>query len=282
MSSNQQTYPRFNLWQRLEHGLLLLSFTTLAITGLPQKYADALWGAALIQTFGGIETTRIIHRTAAIILILATIYHLVMLTYRVFVVRVHMTMLPGWQDAKDAFQTLAHNVGLAKLAPRMGRYTFGEKAEYWAVVWGTVIMVITGFMLWNPIATAWFMPGQFIPAAKAAHGAEAVLAVLSILTWHLYNVHLKHFNKSMFTGRISRREMEEEHPGELAGLAAGRASLPPDPAVGQRRRIFMPMAAVITLALLAGLYIFVTFEHTAINTVPRQKVEIYVPATPKP
>jgi formate dehydrogenase gamma subunit len=283
MSQNKKTYPRFNLWQRIEHGVLLFSFTMLAVTGLPQKFADTSWGTALIGVFGGIETTRLIHRSSAIILMVGAIYHLIVLAYRILVQRVRFTMLPGWQDVKDGFQAMAHNVGLVKQSPQMGRYTFGEKAEYWAVVWGTVIMVITGFMLWNPIATAWFLPGEFIPAAKAAHGAEAILAALSILTWHIYNVHLKHFNKSMFTGRISRHEMEEEHPLELADMEAGRVSPPPAAATLQRRqRIFLPVAAIITLTLLVGLYIFVTFERTAISTVPRQNIEIYVPATPGP
>ena len=163
----------------------------------------------------------------------------------------------------------------------MGRYTFGEKVEYWAVIWGTVIMAITGFMLWNPIATTSFLPGEFIPAAKAAHGGEALLAVLSILTWHFYNVHLKHFNKSMFTGEISRHEMVEEHPQELAQIEAGRTSLAPDAAAQRRRmRVFVPFAVALSLALLLGLYLFVAYEQTAIPTIPTENIEAFVPAAP--
>ncbi len=87
-------------------------------------------------------------------------------------------------------------------------------------------MIITGFMMWNPIATARFLPGDFIPAAKAAHGGEALLAVLAIIVWHMYGVHIKHFNKSMFTGKISEEEMLDEHPLELADIKAGIANRP--------------------------------------------------------
>ena len=97
----------------------------------------------------------------------------------------------------------------------MGRFTFEEKVEYWSLLWGTVIMVATGFALWNPIATARFLPGQWIPAALAAHGGEALLAVLAIVVWHGYGVHLRHFNRSMFTGSLSEAEMRQEHPLEL-------------------------------------------------------------------
>lgn len=282
MHNAQPQYDRFNLFQRIEHGVLLVSFTVLVITGLPQMFALQPWAAFMISSMDGIETVRIIHRTAAVLLIVGTLYHFVAVAYRVFVRRVAMTMLPGWQDVKDGLQALGYNVGLVKTPPRMGRYNFGEKIEYWAVIWGTVVMVLTGFMLWNPIATTAFLPGEFIPAAKAAHGNEALLAVLSIVTWHFYNVHVKRFNRSMFTGKISHEEMEEEHALELEALARG-ARLEPDPeAVRRRQRVFTPVATVITIVLLIGLYFFVTYEQTAITTVPRQQVDVFTPLTPQP
>jgi cytochrome b subunit of formate dehydrogenase len=272
-------YLRFMRSQRIEHIILLLSFTVLAITGLPQKYSTAPISIWAIDVMGGIETVRIIHRISAILLMVLTIYHFLAVFYRVYVKRVALTMLPGWQDVLDAIQALGYNLRLLRLAPRMGRYTFAEKAEYWAVIWGTVVMVITGFVLWNPIATTHFLPGQFIPAAKAAHGGEAVLAVLSILTWHVWHVHIKHFNRSMFTGFISRHEMETEHQLELAAIEAGEQAPPPNTDAQRRRmRRFMPIAAVITVMLVVGLYFFITFEKTAITTVPRQEVEVFTPA----
>ncbi|RME69459.1 MAG: cytochrome C, partial [Chloroflexi bacterium] len=175
--------------------MLILSFTVLAVSGLPQKYPDTGWGSTLIALMGGIESTRIIHHTAAIVLMVETVFHFLDVFYKVWVKRTPMTIMPGWQDVKDAWQAFMYNWGFADEPPKMGRYTFAEKAEYWALIWGTVIMIITGLMLWNPIATAVLLPGQLIPAAKAAHGGEALLAVLSILTWHVYHVHIKHFNK---------------------------------------------------------------------------------------
>jgi len=283
MSSEQRQYHRFDIFQRSEHIILLISFTVLAVTGLPQMYSQQPWATAMILGMGGIETVRIVHRVAAVFLILGTIYHFVALAYRMYVRRVALTMLPGMQDVKDGLQALGHNLGIVKNAPRMGRYNFGEKVEYWAVIWGTVVMVITGFMLWNPIATTSFLPGEFIPAAKAAHGGEALLAVLSIVTWHFYNVHIKRFNRSMFTGYISHEEMEEEHALELEEIERGLGQEEPEPAVlRQRRRVFMPVAIVITAIMLVGLYFFVTYEQTAITTVQRQSIDVFVPRTPSP
>jgi cytochrome b subunit of formate dehydrogenase len=281
--ADERGYKRFTVAQRIEHVLLLTSFTVLSITGLPQLFPAYPWAVGMIGAMGGIEFIRIVHRTAAVLLMLSTIYHGGVVTYKVFVTRVRLSMLPTWQDVVDGVQSLGYNLGLAKTRPAMPRYNFGEKLEYWAVIWGTVVMVITGFMLWNPIATTNFLPGQWIPAAKAAHGGEALLAVLSIVTWHMYHVHLRTFNRSMFTGRLPRHAMEEEHALELAEIEAGITEPPIDPAVlRRRRRVFYPVAVVISAILLTGLYFFVTYEQTAITTIPRQETEVFVPATPTP
>lgn len=282
--SASNTFRRFALSQRLEHILLITTFTTLAITGLPQKYAGEAWAEAMIQFMGGIERVRVIHRFAATLMMLETVYHFTVIAYRVIVRRVRMTMLPTLSDARDAGQAFLHNIGLAKHPPQMGRYTFEEKVEYWALIWGTVVMIITGFMLWNPIAAARFFSGQFIPAAKAAHGGEALLAVLSIIIWHMYSVHVRRFNKSMFTGSLTEDEMRHEHPLELADIKAGIVDPPVDPVVlRKRQRVFLPVAGVVSVSLLAGVYFFTTFEQTAITTLPpTANVPVFAPQTPTP
>ena len=277
--NRQKAYRRFSLGQRLEHWVMVISFTVLALTGLPQKFPYYDLSQTLIAALGGIETVRIIHRYAAIVLMAGTIYHGGVLTYNAFVKR-QWSMLPTWQDAKDLFAAMAYNLGLRKEHPKLPRYNFEEKMEYWSLIWGTALMILTGFMLWNPIATAKFLPGSFIPAAKAAHGGEAVLAVLAILVWHFYGVHIK-FNPSMFTGKLPRPKMAEEHALELEQLEKGE--IPPEPPkeiLAKRTRLFLPIAVVIAAILTAGLYFFVTFEDTAIATVDKLQLpedEAYQP-----
>ncbi|MEW5986760.1 MAG: cytochrome b/b6 domain-containing protein [Chloroflexota bacterium] len=279
------TYPRFRVGARVEHAILMVSFTILALTGLPQKYVQAPISVALIDLLGGIEQVRIIHRAAAFLLVVGTVYHLLTSAYRFFVKHERMQMLPTFQDARDLWDTIRYNLGLIPRPPRMAKFNFGEKMEYWAVVWGTAIMVMTGFILWNPIASTAVLPGQVIPAALTAHGAEAVLAVLSILIWHFYNVHLKHFNPSMFSGRLPRHQMEEEHALELARLEAGGHPWPELslPVLRRRRQIFIVLSVIVGGLMLAGLVWAFTFEETAITTIPRVTREIFVPlGTPAP
>ncbi len=278
-------YSRFSLSDRAQHLLMLLSFTTLAITGLVQKYALSSISVSIVAFWGGIENVRTTHHVAATVLMVIAVYHLIALGYKIFVLRRRMSMLPGLQDVKDALSVFAYNLGLRKTGAQMGRYTFEEKAEYWALVWGIVVMGVTGFMMWNPIATVRFLPGEFIPAAKAAHGAEALLAVLAIVVWHMYGVHLRRFNKSMWTGKLGEEEMLHEHPLELADVKAGLANVRAEEKLIRRRSmIYYPIASVVGLGLLFAVYGFISGEQTAIKTVPPQNpaLVVYVPQTPTP
>ncbi len=279
------SYNRFPLARRIEHLIMMLSFGTLGLTGLPQKYPLADFSVWLVDLLGGIENLRAIHHVSATVMMLGTAWHILVAGYKVFVLRERMSMLPSLQDVKDGIQALLHNIGLKKNFPQMGRFTFEEKLEYWAFVWGAIVMGLTGFLMWNPIASAKILPGEWIPAAKAAHGGEAILAVLAIIIWHFYGVHLKLFNKAMWTGEMSEEEMLHEHPLELADIKAGVAvpqNRPED--IRKRQRIYYPVAAVLTIIMLAGVYGFVVPEETALETIPPQPspLPVYVPFTPTP
>src|SRR5215216_7499025 len=280
-----RTYERFPLARRIEHLVMLLSFTTLALTGLPQKFPASDLSIAFVYILGGIENLRKIHHFAAIVMMLGTAWHILVFGYMGYVRHTRLSMLPSLQDVKDGWQAFLYNIGRAKTPPQMGRYTFEEKMEYWAFAWGAIIMGATGFMMWNPISTVKFLPGEVIPASKAAHGGEALLAVLAIIIWHMYGVHIKRFNKSMWTGRMSEEEMLHEHPLELADLKAGIADRPIDPvALRKRQKVYFPIAAVLALFMLGGVYGFVNAETTALTTTERHvpTVVVFVPQTPTP
>jgi formate dehydrogenase gamma subunit len=270
-SERPEKYHRFRLAARIEHAILMTSFTILVITGIPQMYAWAGWAQWTISALGGIETVRIIHRTCAIILVLGSVYHLFTSGYRFYVRRESMRMIPTMKDFWDTVDTVRYNLGFSDKHPKMPKFNFGEKMEYWAVVWGTAVMIITGFMLWNPISTTAILPGEIIPAAKAAHGYEALLAALAIIIWHMYNVHIKFFNPSIFTGYLPREMMEEEHALELERLEAGGDPWPEValPVLAERQRKYVIFTVVAGTLILIFIYWAFTYEQTAIETVPR-------------
>ena len=281
---NETTYMRFDISQRIEHIVFLLSFSILGFTGLIQKFSASQMSDTLIQILGGIERVRIIHHYSAIVMMIVSGYHVIALAYKVFVLRVRWTMLPVIEDFQHLIQDVLFFLGFRKHRGYYGRYNYAEKVEYLAVVWGTIIMGISGFMMWNPISTTRLFPGDFIPAAKAAHGAEAILAVLAIIIWHFYQVHIKHFNKSMFTGKLTRSEMIHEHPEELAEIEAGQMGKQLSIKVLRRRQqVFFPAALIFTVAFSFGIYKFANFETTAVTTVPQgETAQVYVPVTPTP
>lgn len=288
MSDEIKQYPRFRIGARIEHFVLMVTFTILAVTGIPQMVAlESGLARSLIALMGGIETVRVIHRWAAFFLILGSVYHLFTSSYRFFVKRERMRMIPAKKDVEDVLNLVRYNVGLRDEHPRMAKFNFAEKFEYWAVVWGTVIMTVTGFMLWNPIATTSVLPGEIIPVALTAHGGEALLAVLSIVVWHFYHVHIKHFNPSMFTGMLPRDQMKEEHALELERLEAGGDPWPEleRPVLERRRRVFLVVSVIVGALVLAVLIWAFTFEETAITTVlPTATSDVFVPLreTPMP
>src|SRR5512138_3223555 len=117
-------YTRFSLSDRAQHLVMLLSFTTLAITGLVQKFALNPASVYLVRIWGGIENIRSTHHVAATVLMLVAVYHFASLGYKVFVLRRRMSMLPSFNDVKDALMVFGRNIGIGKKPAQMGRYTF--------------------------------------------------------------------------------------------------------------------------------------------------------------
>lgn len=274
----RERFLRFTVSDRLEHLAQMITFVPLAVTGLVQRYSGSGVSQGIIEALGGIEAVRIIHRVFAAILMVAVVYHVGAIGYRRYVLGLPRSMGLGRADMRAAGQSLLFNLGRRRSRPAQGRYTFEEKIEYWSLVWGTALMVITGFLLWNPVASATLLPGSFIPAAKAAHGAEAVLALLAVIVWHIYHVHIRRFNESMFTGYLPMEEMAADHPLELA--AAGTRARPSHEMLRARRRKFLPRYGAGAAVFLAGIWLFVSFEDTALTTIePIEDPVVFAPLT---
>jgi len=214
---------RFFLAQRVEHLILLVSFTMLGVTGFSQTFYDTTIGDYILNLFDGIDSIRQVHHVFAFLIGIQSIYHVWMFLYNLVVYRQFGKIWLNWIDLKHFFQTMKVNLGLSKHLPLYDRYTFEEKAEYWALVLGIVIMGTTGLMQWFPVLVTRFLPGWTIPAARAVHKWQAILIVLALLTWHFYHVALKKFNTSIFTGIMTIEEMKDEHPAELLYLERAAA-----------------------------------------------------------
>jgi formate dehydrogenase gamma subunit len=213
---------RFSLAQRIEHFVLLMTFNVLMITGLPQKYSHTGWAERLVMLMGGIDQTRWIHRATAVVLIALGVWHAVnVVIARNRPVRRH-DMKVGLKDLRDLIDDIRYLAGRSPTRPQFGRFDYRQKFEYWAVLWGTVIMGVTGFVMWYPEFWTRWLPGIIVPAARVAHGGEALLALFAVIIWHFYNAHFRPdifpMDPAMFTGKIAVHRVREEHPGEYDEL----------------------------------------------------------------
>ena len=215
-----ETLRRFGTARIVEHQLNALVFLVLVVTGLSQKFHDATLAHWVIQHLGGVDTTRLIHRYSGLVFTLLCSAHVVAAAGGVLLKRFSPSMVITLDDFKDAIENLKYYFGIANHPARCGRYDYKQKFEYWGVVVGGMLMIATGLILWFPVTATQFLPGETIPAAKAAHTNEAVLAFLVIIVWHIYNSifspEVFPLDTAIFTGSISRERMVHEHPRELA------------------------------------------------------------------
>jgi len=179
---------RMNLNFRIAHAGVILSFPTLVFTGFALKYPEAWWARPLLLLEGHFAFRGAVHRAAAVVLVVATIYHVIHLAVnrrdRLFL----KAMMPQFKDATDLLQVFLYNLGLSKTEPHFAKFNYAEKVEYWAFLWGTLVMTVSGFLLWFNNFTLRHFPKWISDAATAVHYYEAILATFSILLWHFYMV----------------------------------------------------------------------------------------------
>ena len=213
---------RFSGVQRAEHAAVMLTFTVLALTGFPQKFYDHRWAQVLIGWLGGVDIARWFHRAAGWTFAALLTAHVARLLFQLTRGTLSLSMVPTRQDFRDALQTMRYYLGGTDKQARFDRFDYRQKFEYWGMLMGSAIVVGTGLVLMFPIATARWLPGEFIPAAYLAHSQEGLMAFLVVIVWHIYNAHLSPevfpFDKSIFTGEISEERMRHEHPLEYERL----------------------------------------------------------------
>jgi cytochrome b subunit of formate dehydrogenase len=227
---------RFDIHQRIQHWFMLAGVILLGITGWPLRGAGtfgdapiiggrdaAPYSEAFMKIFGGAEGAAMWHRVGAVLIIVSSVYHLFYLTFLASKRRLPLSMLPGPKDALDMRDNILFMLGVKKERPKFDRYMYLEKFDYWAVFWGIVMMVGTGFIFWFPAFFAAWAPSWLITAALIIHGEEATLAILFLFVVHFYNVHLKPsifpMNWAWLNGRISVEMMKHEHPLEYERMS---------------------------------------------------------------
>ena len=212
----ESPYLRFTLQERLQHWVLAITFMILAYTGFALKYPDSWWNFPFMMAKSNTDWRGGIHKGTAILFIALLVYHVM---YMILTRRGRMklvALLPRLRDAKDCFGLLMFNMGFFKEKPHFTQYSYIEKAEYWALIWGSVVMIVTGAILTFENFFMKYLQKWGMDLATAIHFYEALLAVLAILVWHLYFVifdpEAYPLNPSMILGKTHEKERALEDP----------------------------------------------------------------------
>jgi cytochrome b subunit of formate dehydrogenase len=212
-------YLRMNLDERIQHATLAISFLLLVVTGFMLSYPNAWWVSHIRDLSSeAFEYRSLIHRISAVVMVAVSLYHIYYVTFTKRGRTLIKDLLPRYKDIRDAIDVAKFNLGFSKVKPKLDRFSYVEKAEYWALVWGTIVMTATGVIMWfdNTFMGLFTKLGWDI--ARTVHYYEAWLAFLAIVVWHFYfiifNPDVYPMNLAWWKGTISEEEMAEEHPLE--------------------------------------------------------------------
>jgi cytochrome b subunit of formate dehydrogenase len=227
-SPGRGLYVRMTLSERFQHGSLMISFPLLVITGFMLSYPDAWWVIPFKEYVPWFYDLRsLIHRVAAVLMIIGSVYHIYYVLFTPRGRQLIKDLMPRIQDVWDAIDVLKYNFGFSGHKPKFGRFGYVEKAEYWALLWGTAVMVLTGFVLWFETTFINLTSLLFHDISRTVHFYEAWLAMLSIVIWHFYfvifNPDIYPMNLAWLKGTITEEEMMHEHPLELEQIKRERA-----------------------------------------------------------
>ena len=216
-------YVRMSLSERVQHAMMMSSFIVLVFTGFMLHYPDAWWVKWIRDISPHVFDLRsILHRVAAVVMIASTLIHgyYILLTPRGK--QLLRDLLPKLQDARDPIALVKYNLGLLRDKPKFGRFSYIEKSEYWALVWGTIVMTVTGIIMWYENTFIGLLSKLGWDIARTIHFWEAWLAALAILVWHIYfvvfNPDVYPMNGAWITGTLPEEVLEEEHPLEYEAL----------------------------------------------------------------
>ncbi len=225
---------RFTLVDRINHALVALTFFGLTATGIPLVFAERHWARVLASIVGGVEAAGLWHRFFAIVLILNLALHFATLLRRFQNRKVSArqwlfgpnSLVPRWKDARDVGGMIRWFAGRGR-PPRLDRWTYWEKFDYWAEVGGSMIIGGSGLLLWFPEAASRLLPGWTFNIAMIVHGYEALLAIGFIFTIHFFNAHLRPgtfpVDPVIFTGTLPEHELAEQRPEEYERLRTSGA-----------------------------------------------------------
>jgi formate dehydrogenase subunit gamma len=223
----EEYFVRFSLNVCLQHLVLAIGVILLTITGLPIKFHDSAWAEFIFRHIWSLEINRIIHRVGASLLMFVTVWHIGWLLTR-----------EGRRELRELLPQGERSLGFRRECEVYARSLLGAP-QVRALQLQRKVRVLGfgvghsghGALRADALVSqnrAWrICPKYIFDVALQAHSGEALLAILALITWHMYHAHLNPevfpMNMTIFTGKISKKRMIEEHPLEYEQIMRERA-----------------------------------------------------------
>jgi cytochrome b subunit of formate dehydrogenase len=241
IKNGEKHYLKLTQNQRVQHLFIMVTFILLVATGFPLKFHFYPWAKPMIEMFGGLHVTRLIHRVCGVIMVAQFFYHWYYLFKNMAVNYIipakktgtfswgefgnfiyYSPMCPRKKDAQDIAAFIKYALFISDDMPKHERFHWREKFDYWAVFWGIPVLGLTGLFLWFPVWATTFLPGWAVNISYIAHSDEAMLAVSVIFIWHMYNAHVNYDKFPMsplfMTGYLPEHLMKHEYYMEWARI----------------------------------------------------------------
>ncbi len=225
MESDENSGKEYLRWgknTRIQHIVLLGTFVAQIVTGFPLSFPETWWAKLLVELMGGWWWRTQIHHWSGLLMVLLGVYHVfnLLINHKNIKSLMKHKMMISKRDVRELIQYFKALFGFGEM-PSWDRYIWKEKLEYWGVVWGILVMGISGFILWFPFVALKFIPFGWVNLAGVMHFYEAFVATLVVIISHFYNVHFlpdDPMQMTWLTGKMTREQMKHHHPDELKDI----------------------------------------------------------------
>lgn len=160
---------RYNFTERALHAAAAIVFVYLLLTGL------AFWTPALYwiaDALGGGFLSRLLHPWVGIVFFVFVVWMFALW-------KSDMRTTHADRTWRKAFGHYARNED--EKVPPAGRFNYGQKMFFWGMVWATVVLLASGFVLWFPDA---------VPRGIAREVAIAFHAISALVSIGLFIIHV--------------------------------------------------------------------------------------------
>jgi len=189
---------RYDDSERINHWIVAITFVLLALSGLALFHPSMFF---LTNLFGGGPWTRILHPFIGLVMFVAFLG----LAIRVWRANLLDDKDKLWlKQVEDVINNREDKL------PEVGKYNAGQKLLFWVQVACLTLLLVTGFVIWQP----YFAPAFNITVIRLAvvlHAIAAFVLILGIIV-HIYaGIWVKGSIRAMTRGYVTRAWARKHH-----------------------------------------------------------------------